>query len=471
MEYLPVFLNLRDRLTLVVGGGVVAARKIELLLKAHARVRVIAPELTPELAVFRDAGRIEHVAATFEDGQLDQAAFVIAATDSRAVNHAVSRAGAARGVFVNVVDDQEASSAVMPAIVDRSPVIVAIGTSGQSPTLARRLRAQLEAMLPERLGELARWAGEARERVKLALPDPDRRRRFWDRLFAGNVANALLAGQSREAERLLAEQLQASGASETASRGEVYLIGAGPGDPDLLTLRALQLLQQADVVLYDRLVSAAVLERVRRDATRIDVGKQSGQHRVTQDRIHALLLEHAGRGLRVARLKGGDPFIFGRGGEEIDLLRQAGIPVIVVPGVTAALGAAASALLPLTQRGVAPSVTFVTATGDGAGELNWQALAAPLQTVVFYMGVAQLPQIVEHLRAQGAPADRPVAIVERATWSDQRVLAGTLGTIAELAQRSQVKAPALLIVGEVASRAAQTAQQLPTYRMAGVGDT
>jgi uroporphyrin-III C-methyltransferase / precorrin-2 dehydrogenase / sirohydrochlorin ferrochelatase len=471
MEYLPVFLNLRGRLTLVVGGGVVAARKIELLLKAHARVRVIAPDLTPELAVFRDAGRIEHVSATFDDRQLDEAAFVIAATDSRSVNHAVARAGAARGLFVNVVDDQEASTAVMPAIVDRSPIIVAIGTSGQSPTLARRLRAQLEAMLPERLGDLARWAGEVREQVKRALPEPDRRRRFWDRLFAGNAANALLAGRPREAERLLDEQLQAARAGGVAARGEVYLIGAGPGDPDLLTLRALQLLQQADVVLYDRLVSAAVLERARRDAQRIDVGKQSGQHRVTQDRIHALLLEHAGRGLRVARLKGGDPFIFGRGGEEIDLLQQAGIPVIVVPGVTAALGAAAGALLPLTQRGIAPSVTLVTATGEGAAELNWQALAAPSQTVVFYMGVAQLPRIVEHLRAQGAPADRPVAIVERATWPDQRVVAGTLGNIAALAQRAQVAAPALLIVGEVASRAARTAQQVQTLQLAGVGDT
>jgi uroporphyrin-III C-methyltransferase / precorrin-2 dehydrogenase / sirohydrochlorin ferrochelatase len=462
MDYLPVFLNLRGRLTLVVGGGAVATRKIELLLKAHARVRVIAPDLTPELVAFRDAGRIEHRVAMFEDGHLDQAALVIAATNSRTVNHAVARAGAARGIFVNVVDDQEASSCVMPSIVDRSPVIVAIGTSGRSPTLARRLRAQLEVLLPERLGELARWAGEARARVRLALPDPDNRRRFWDRLMSGNAATALLAGRTGEAEQLLEAQLQSFRTDEAAGRGEVYLIGAGPGDPDLLTLRALQLLQQADVVLYDRLVSPAVLERVRRDAVRIDVGKQSGLHRVTQDRIHALLLEHAGRGLRVARLKGGDPFIFGRGGEEIDLLQQAGIPVIVVPGVTAALGAAASALLPLTQRGVAPAVTFVTATGDKAGELNWQALSAPSQTVVFYMGVAQLPRIVEHLCEQGAPADRPVAIVERATWPDQRVIAGTLGTIVQLAQRTQVAAPALLIVGEVASRA---------MRITGVGDT
>ena len=471
MEYLPVFLNLRNRLTLVVGGGAVAARKVELLLKAHARVRVVALSLNPELALFRDAGRIEYLAAAFEPEHFSGVAFAIAATDSRLVNQRVASCGQARGVFVNVVDDAEASTAIMPSIVDRSPIVVAIGTAGQSPTLARRLRAQLEAMLPERLGELARWAGEVRERIRLALPDPLRRRRFWDQLFAGNLASAVLAGRLREVEPMLAAQLRDAQSDASAGRGEVYLIGAGPGDPDLLTLRALQLLQQADVVLYDRLVSAAVLERVRRDASRIDVGKQSGQHRTTQDRIHSLLLEHARRGMRVARLKGGDPFIFGRGGEEIDLLRQAGIPVIVVPGVTAALGAAASAQIPLTQRGLAPSVTFVTATGDGASELNWAALSAPAQTVVFYMGVAQLPRIVEHLRAHGAPAERPAAIVERATLPDQRVTGGSLGNIVELAQRTQVAAPALLIVGEVAFRSVQTAQQLQFQLVAGVGKT
>jgi uroporphyrin-III C-methyltransferase/precorrin-2 dehydrogenase/sirohydrochlorin ferrochelatase len=289
--------------------------------------------------------------------------------------------------------------------------------------------------------------------VQRALPDIDQRRRFWDQLFAGSIASKVYAGSTREAEALLETELRAAAAGTHRPSGEVYLIGAGPGDPDLLTLRALQLLQQSDVVLYDRLVSPAVLERVRRDAERIFVGKQSGRHRVTQERIHALLLEYAGRGLRVARLKGGDPFIFGRGGEELDLLRRAGIPVIVVPGITAALGAAASAGLPLTQRGVAPSVTFVTATGEGAEGLDWRALSAPLQTVVFYMGVAQLPRIVELLRAHGAAAGHPVAIVEKATLPGQRVIGGCLGDICAQAQHAQVTAPALLIVGEVARRA------------------
>jgi uroporphyrin-III C-methyltransferase/precorrin-2 dehydrogenase/sirohydrochlorin ferrochelatase len=471
MDFLPVFLNLRDRLTLVVGGGVVAARKVELLLKAHARVRVVAPELHPELVLYRDAGRIEHVASEFEAADFAQAVFAIAATDRADVNRRVAAEGMARGIFVNVVDDGGSSSAVMLAIVDRSPLVVAIGTAGHSPTLARRVRAQIEALLPERLGDLARLAGSVRERVQRALPDPERRRRFWEQLFSGNVASLSVAGKTREAQTLLAAQLRAARNDQPIVRGEVYLIGAGPGDPDLLTLRALQLLQQSDVVLYDRLVSAAVLERVRRDALRIDVGKQPGRHRVTQERIHTLLLEYAGRGLRVARLKGGDPFIFGRGGEEIDLLQQAGIPVIVVPGVTAALGAAASASLPLTQRGLAASVTFVTATGDGVERMDWRSLAAPLQTVVFYMGVAQLPRIVEHLRAQGAPGERPVAIVERATLPEQRVIAGSLSNICELARSAQVVAPALLIVGEIASRAVRTANLVQTHWVAGMSKT
>jgi uroporphyrin-III C-methyltransferase/precorrin-2 dehydrogenase/sirohydrochlorin ferrochelatase len=470
MDYLPVFLNLRNQLALVIGGGAVATRKVEMLLKAHAHVRVVAPRLHAELSLYRDAGRIEHLACEFEPHHLDGALFAIAATDRVEVNHAVAAAGAARGIFVNVVDDTSASSAVMPAIVDRSPLLVAIGSSGQSPTLARRVRAQLEALLPERLGELVRLAGAARERVQRALPDIDQRRRFWDQLFAGSIASKVYAGSTREAEALLEAELRAAAAGAHRPRGEVYLIGAGPGDPDLLTLRALQLLQQSDVVLYDRLVSPAVLERVRRDAERIFVGKQSGRHRVTQQRIHALLLEYAGKGLRVARLKGGDPFIFGRGGEELDLLRSAGIPVIVVPGITAALGAAASAGLPLTQRGVAPSVTFVTATGEGAEGLDWRSLAAPLQTVVFYMGVAQLPRIVELLRAHGAAAERPVAIVEKATLPGQRVIGGCLGDICALAQHTQVAAPALLIVGEVARRAEQSADLVQALVVRGAAN-
>ena len=288
---------------------------------------------------------------------------------------------------------------------------------------------------------------------------------FWERLFSGSIATQVLAGSLEQAEAQLESQLAAAGLEDAAQGaraqqpcGEIYLIGAGPGDPDLLTLRALQLLQQADVVLYDRLVSEAVLSRVRRDAQRVFVGKRPGEHRATQERIHALLLQYARRGLRVARLKGGDPFIFGRGGEELDVLVAAGIPVVVVPGITAALGAAAAAALPLTHRGEAQSVTLVTAMGEGAEALDWRSLAAPAQTIVVYMGIAQLPRIVERLHAQGAPLERPVAIIERATLPEQRVVAGTLGDIAARAREAGVSAPALLIVGDVAARASRAAQ-------------
>lgn len=458
MDYLPLFLSLADRTVVVVGGGAVAARKVELLLKAHARVRVVAPRLHPELAVYRDGGRIEQVAMAFEPHHLDGAMLAIAATGDAEVNRAVAAAAGQRSLFVNVVDSAGDSSCIMPAIVDRSPVIVAIGTAGHAPVLARRLRAQIEALLPERLGELARLAGGIRERVSKALPDLHSRRRFWERLFSGRIATQLLAGHTSSAEGLLERELEGASAPGAATAaGEVYLIGAGPGDPELLTLRALQLLQQADVVLYDRLVSEAVLERARRDAERIFVGKVPGAHQGTQQRIHALMLEYARRGLRVARLKGGDPSVFGRAGEELEILRGAGIPVVIVAGVTAAFGAAASAAVPLTQRGRAQSVTLVTAMGEGADRLDWRALAAPLQTVVFYMGIAQLPRIVERLRAHGAPDERWAAIVERATLPQQRVVAAPLHQIVERAEQLAIAAPALLIVGDVAEHACEAA--------------
>jgi len=466
MDYLPVFLDLAGRRVLLVGGGEVALRKATLLLEARALVRIVAPTLHPELARLHEEGRLEHLGHTFEAGQLDGAVFVIAATDRVQVNRAVAAAACARGLFVNVVDDAAASSAILPAIIDRSPVIIAVSTGGRSPTLARHLRGQLEALLPERLGALAQLLGRWRGRVREALPDAARRLRFWERVLEGSVASHVLAGEEPAAETRLQAQLAAeasatdkdagaAGIGAARAGGEVYLIGAGPGDPDLLTLRAQQLLQQADVVLYDRLVSERVLSRARREALRVSVGKQPGRHRVTQERIHALMLEYAGRGLRVARLKGGDPFVFGRGGEEMQLLRAAGVPVIVVPGITAALGAAAAAGLSLTQRGLSQAVTLVTAMGEGAEALDWRALAAPLQTVVFYMGVAQLPRIIERLIAQGAPADRPVAIVEQATLPAERLVVGTLASIAAQAAAAGIGAPALLIVGEVAAQACQ----------------
>lgn len=453
LDYLPVFLDLRGRRVLLVGGGAVAARKAALLLDAAARLRIVSPERCPELAQLCEDREVHYLAVAFEPAHLDDCVLAVAATDDAAVNLQVSAAGRAARIWVNAVDDPAASSCLMPAIVDRSPVIVAIGTGGATPTLARRLRARIEALLPERLGELARAASNRRAQVRAALPTLELRQRFWEGFFDSALAQQLLAGpvSAADIDAGFGAQVDAARANAALPRvGEVWLIGAGPGDPDLLTLRAQQLLQQCDVVLYDRLVPAAVLARVRRDAERVFVGKQPGRHRTTQQRIHELLIAHARRGHRVARLKGGDPMVFARGGEELAALTRAGIPVIVVPGVTAALGAASAACIPLTHRGAAQSVCFVTAMGEAAAALDWRALAAPLQTVVFYMGVSQLPQIVARLVEHGAPPRRRAALVEQATLPGQRVIAGTLAEIAALAAAAAVGAPALLIVGDVA---------------------
>ena len=449
MQYLPLFLDLRGRAVLLVGGGAVAGRKLALLLRAGARVRLVAPAIDAAVAEQARHGGAVACLRAFEPGDVADAWLVIAATDDAAVNAAVAAAAGARGVYVNVVDDASASSAVMPAIVDRSPVLIAIGTAGSSPTLARRVRALVEAALPERLGALAALAARWRSRVRATLPDLDARRRFWEAVFDGAVARAVAHGGSGEPE-LAAALAEVGSAPGPEGGGEVWLIGAGPGDPDLLTLRALQLLQRADVVLYDRLVGPAVLERARRDAERVYVSKESGSHRTTQEHINALLLEQARRGRKVARLKGGDPFVFGRGGEEIAALARAGIPVTVVPGITAALGAAASTGLSLTQRQVAQAVCLVTVMGAASEALDWRALATPLQTVVFYMGVAELERICARLVAHGAPPTRPALLVERATWPDQRVICGTLSDIAARAAAARATAPALLVVGEAA---------------------
>jgi uroporphyrin-III C-methyltransferase/precorrin-2 dehydrogenase/sirohydrochlorin ferrochelatase len=451
MDYLPIFLRLHARTALVVGGGQVAARKADWLLKAGARVTVVAPDLAPELAARAAAGELAHLAAPFTPGQLAGAVLVVAASDDREVNAAVAESARALEIPVNVVDSPELSSFIFPAIIDRSPVIVAVSSAGASPVLARHLRAQIEAALPARLGALARFLGRRRALVQRALA-PGARRAFWERLVSGPTAAQVLSGNEAAAARSFAGELRGAGEAP----GEVWLIGAGPGDPDLLTLRALQLLQQADVILYDRLVPDAILERARRDAERVFVGKESGDP-AQQTRINELLVSLARAGKRVARLKGGDGYVFGRGGEELEALAAAGVRWRVVPGITAALGAAASADIPLTHRRLAHSVTLVSGHAALDDSLDWRALARPHQTVVFYMGVAQLPRIVARLRAAGAGGDLPAAIVERATLPAQRVLRSPLASLASLAARERVAAPALLIVGEVTALALSAA--------------
>jgi uroporphyrin-III C-methyltransferase/precorrin-2 dehydrogenase/sirohydrochlorin ferrochelatase len=461
MDHLPIFLQLRALPVVVVGGGHIAQRKIDLLLRVGAQITVVAPRLCAALERRVADGEIAHRDACFEPQHLADARIVIAATNLKALNAEVSAAARTRAIPVNVVDDVELSTFYFPAIVDRSPLIVAIGSMGESPVLARWVREQIEALLPGTLGALARFIGARRKAVQAALA-PASRRAFWERIVRGGVGTRVLAGDLEGAGHAYERELRAARLSSTngcgpGALGEVYLIGAGPGDADLLTLRALQLLQQADVVLHDRLVPAAVLDRARRDAQRVFVGKSAacavGEAHTRQEHIHDLMIHYARQGLRVARLKGGDPFVFGRGGEEAQCLARHGIPYIVVPGITAALGAAAAAGIPLTHRDLSHSVTLVTGHPLEDGALDWSALARPHQTVVFYMGTAYLQGICAQLRAAGADQALPAALIERATLPEQRIVPGTLASIAALGQRRGIAAPALLVVGEVASLA------------------
>jgi len=464
LDHLPIFLQLRGTPVAVIGGGQVAERKIELLRRVGATITVIAPRLCETLAARAAAGDIMHRAEPFAPPHLEGMRLVIAATNRREVNAAVSAAATARALPVNVVDDAELSSFYFPAIVDRAPLIVAVGSGGQAPVLARWVREQIEALLPGTLGALARFIGERRKRVQHALA-PSARAAFWDRIVRGTAATRILQGDAQRANNDFERELHAArltAAHSTGARplGEVYLIGAGPGDPDLLTLRALQLLQQADVILYDRLVPEAVLERARRDARRVFVGKDSNralrESHTEQRRIEELMVRLASSGERVARLKGGDPFVFGRGGEEVRTLAEHGIPYTIVPGITAALAAAAAGAIPLTQRGIAQSVTFVTGHALDEQTLDWSALARPYQTVVFYMSVAHLEHICARLSAAGAPHSLPSALIERATLPGQRVVRGTLASIAARARAVRIAPPALLVVGAVAALGAET---------------
>ncbi len=449
MDYYPLFIKLTDRPCLVVGGGGVAMRKVTLLRKAGARVTVVAPRLCPELVALRDAGHIEHLDRVFEDDDIFRRVLVVASTDDEAVNRHISEVATANFVPVNVVDRPELCTFITPSMIDRSPLQVAISTGGASPVLARLLRSRIESFLPASYGRLAALVEGFRERVKARLPNTELRRRFWERLLEGSVTELVLSGREDAARQVLDQALE-EGLDQRDGFGEVFLVGAGPGDPDLLTFRALRLMQLADVVVHDNLVSPAIMELVRRDAERIYAGKQRDQHTLPQEDINRLLVKLAKAGNRVLRLKGGDPFIFGRGGEEIDTLMQEGIPFQVVPGVTAAAGCAAFAGIPLTHRDYAQSLVFATGhLKNGTIDLNWNMLAQPAQTVVFYMGLFGLPIICRELKAHGRDGSTPAALIEQGTTQNQRVLVGTLDTLPELVAEHEVKPPTLIIVGEV----------------------
>jgi uroporphyrin-III C-methyltransferase/precorrin-2 dehydrogenase/sirohydrochlorin ferrochelatase len=448
MQALPIFMNINQRLCVVIGAGEVAARKVTMLLRAQASVTVYAPEICPTLADLVEAGRIRYEQARFADQQLSDACLVIAATNDLQVNTAVSLTAQANNIPVNVVDAPALCTFTMASIVERSPIVIAISSEGNAPVLARYLRSKIETMLPAGYGRIAAIAGEFRDKVKSKYATSQARRIFWEGVLQGPIVERILAGQEAAA-RIGLDQLLAD---DTASQqhGEVYLVGGGPGDPDLLTFRALRLMQQCDVCVYDKLVSPEVLDLVRRDAELIYVGKSRDQHTLPQEEINQLLASLALAGKRVLRLKGGDPFIFGRGGEEIETLMQQGVPFQVVPGITAANGVSSYAGIPLTHRDYAQACLFITGhLKNGVLDLDWAAMARPQQTVVIYMGLVGLEQICQQLIAHGVAPDMPAAVIQQGTTQHQRVVSANLSDLASQVAAAKMKAPCLTIIGQV----------------------
>jgi len=450
VDYFPAFLNLDGKACLLVGGGSIAARKARLLESAGARLTIVSPEITSALHSLVVGGLARHIRRRFRPGDVDGHWLVVSATGDEAVERSVAEAAEKQGIFCNAVDDRDNCSFITPAIVDRSPIVVAISSGGSAPVLARRIRTQIETLLPARLGDVARLAAHWRKHAAHVLKDFGSRLKFWEKVFDGRVEQLVVDGQVDDAEQAIADLL-ARADSGTDGRGIAWLVGAGPGDPDLLTIKALQAMQRADLILHDRLVSTEILALARRDAELISVGKTPGCVTNSQESTNELLVRLVREGNRVCRLKGGDPFIFGRGGEEAEALDAAGLPYSVVPGITAAAGCAAAAGIPLTHRDAAQSLVLLTAHGKHSIDtLDWPSLARDRQTLAVYMGVQKFPQLMRKLIEHGRLADTPVAIIERGTLADQRVVRGTLGQLSMLATAYGIRPPAMLIIGEVA---------------------
>jgi len=449
MDFLPLFFDLKSSEILVVGGGDVAHRKVGLLLKSGAKVHLVSPEIKAGLLeLLHKHESVIHTEA-FAEKHINNKRLVIAATDNKALNKEIADLANQRNIPVNVVDQPELCSFIFPAIVDRSPIIAAVSSGGSSPVLARLLRAKIETVLPSTYGRLAQLAEKYRNQVKQTFSKVNERRGFWEKILSGPVSELVFAGKEQEADQLLQEELSNTQPAKK-ELGEVYLVGAGPGDPDLLTFKALRLMQQADIVLFDRLVSEPILEMCRRDAQFVNVGKARSNHTVPQEGINQLLVDYAKKGHRVLRLKGGDPFIFGRGGEEIEQLAENGIPFQVVPGITAASGCSSYAGIPLTHRDYAQSVRFVTGhLKNNSTDLPWSELAYTNQTIVFYMGLMGLPIICKELISHGMAKDTPIALVQKGTTPDQKVVIATLSTMVETVKKQEVVAPTLIIVGQV----------------------
>ena len=449
MDIFPISLKLQQQPCLIVGGGHIAYRKAVLLHKAGAVIHVIAPDIDANLLQLVEESQGQYIQALYPAQiQLNDYRLVIAATDDYAVNTQVFEDCEALKILVNSVDDPPHCRFMVPAIVDRSPLVISVASNGTSPVLSRQIRTQLETSIPHGMGKLAEFSGKWRAAVKAKISNPDERRVFWEDLYASPLKEQVFHDNLVEADRLIEQALL----EWKTPKGEVYLVGAGPGDPELLTLKALRLMQQADVVIYDRLVSPAIMELCRRDATKIYVGKARSNHAVPQEGINALLVEFASKGQRVCRLKGGDPFIFGRGGEEIQELFAAAVPFQVVPGITAASGCSAYAGIPLTHRDYAQSVRFLTGhLKEGSPELPWDELVYQNQTLVLYMGLVGLEKICEKLIEHGQRPDMPVALISKGTTPEQKVLVGTLADIASKVEENHIQAPTLTIIGDVVS--------------------
>ncbi|MDC0981192.1 siroheme synthase CysG [Candidatus Pseudothioglobus singularis] len=448
MDHLPIFINIRKKPCLVIGGGDIALRKIHLLLKAQAKVECLSLLFSRDIKKLSKNGQITLINKSFEDTDIKDYSIIIAATDNSSVNSSISSIAQVKKIPVNVVDSPELSSFIMPSIVDRSPLIIAVSSSGKAPVLSRIIRAKLETVIPSAYGILADIAGEYRQKVKDHFSTIKDRRAFWEAVFSGVIAEKVFSGRISEAKEDIQRQLDDSVEMDL---GEVYLVGAGPGDPDLLTFKALRLIQQADVVLYDRLVSKGVMELVRRDSELIYVGKKGGSEKSTkQVDINDQLVELAKSGKRVCRLKGGDPFIFGRGGEEIESLSEHGIAFQVVPGITAASGCSSYAGIPLTHRDYSQSCRFVTAhLKNGTTNLPWEEFIIDQQTIVFYMALSGANYICEKLMEHGMDKDMPIAIIEKGTMPEQKVYISSLIELPALLEREDIHAPTLMIVGEV----------------------
>jgi uroporphyrin-III C-methyltransferase/precorrin-2 dehydrogenase/sirohydrochlorin ferrochelatase len=448
MDHLPIFINIRKKPCVVIGGGDIALRKINLLLKAQAKVDCLSPSFSRDIKNLSKDGHITLINKSFDQTDIKDYSIIIAATDDSSVNSSISAIAQVKKIPVNVVDSPELSSFIMPSIVDRSPLIIAVSSSGKAPVLSRIIRAKLETVIPSAYGILADIAGEYRQKVKDRFSTIKDRRAFWEAVFSGVIAEKVFSGRISEAKEDIQRQLDDSVEMDL---GEVYLVGAGPGDPDLLTFKALRLIQQADVVLYDRLVSKGVMELVRRDSELIYVGKKGGSDKSTkQVDINDQLVELAKSGKRVCRLKGGDPFIFGRGGEEIESLSEHGIPFQVVPGITAASGCSSYAGIPLTHRDYSQSCRFVTAhLKNGTTNLPWEEFIIDQQTIVFYMALSGAKYICEKLMEHGMDKDMPIAIIEKGTMPEQKVYISSLIELPDLLEREDIHAPTLMIVGEV----------------------